>query len=130
MRKDTASTIKLYTTDLDVTADTQVSLTAKASGKSTAKLVVTLKDGRTKTIAGDRTLSKHWTTVSYDVSQLTKTIKGLSLKISAAETDASYSVQLGRLAITGKQQAAPKRSTRSPLIIGPSTKKASTPAST
>lgn len=110
MRKDTASTIKLYTTDLDVTADTQVSLTAKASGKSTAKLVVTLKDGRTKTIAGDRTLSKHWTTVSYDVSQLTKkTIKGLSLKISAAETDASYSVQLGRLAITGKQQAAPKK---------------------
>ncbi|WP_436629770.1 hypothetical protein, partial [Latilactobacillus sakei] len=35
--------------------------------------------------------------------------KGLSLKISAAETDASYSVQLGRLAITGKQQAAPKK---------------------
>ncbi|MFB9770571.1 endo-beta-N-acetylglucosaminidase [Lactiplantibacillus modestisalitolerans] len=109
VQKDTASTVKLYTTKLKFKATTQVQLTAKANAKSQFDLVLHLNDGQKQTVKGKRAVTKKWTTVKYDVSQLAgKTVTGVDLKITPSAKTASYEASLGRLAMTGKQQAAPK----------------------
>ncbi|MCT3305182.1 endo-beta-N-acetylglucosaminidase [Lactiplantibacillus pentosus] len=108
MRKNKTSTIKLYTTDIPFTTNTQVKVAAKATDKTQLDLVVTLKDGRKKTIKGDQALSSKWQTIDYDVSGLAKkTVKSISLSLTTSKSDTSYRAQLGRLAITGKPQASP-----------------------
>ena len=84
--KDQSSTVTLYSAQLPMTGDLSFTVKAKAAVETALDLVVTLSDGSTETITGDKKVGSDWTSVSFDVSGLDgKTVTTIGFKLAAAE---------------------------------------------
>lgn len=100
--KDQPTLVKLYSSQLAMTEGLSFTATAKATLETTLNLVVTLSDGTTETIPGDRKVGAEWTTVAYDVSGLAgKTVTAISFELTTAEDGFGAKFLLGQIAITG-----------------------------
>lgn len=102
------STITLYSTALPLSADLHFTATAKAAAESTMDLVVTLDDGSTQVITGDKPVGTEWTTVSYDLSPLDgKTMTRFGFDVATSEDVYGMKFYLGQVSITdGAERAA------------------------
>ena len=100
--KDQPALVKLYSSQLAMTEGLSFTATAKATQEMTLNLVVTLSDGATETIPGDRKVGTEWTTVTYDVSGLAgKTVTAISFELTASEDGFGAKFLLGQIAVTG-----------------------------
>ena len=72
MTKGSTSHMALYQTAFPVTKKTKLTTTVKATVPTALDLVVTLADGSTQTIKGDKEVATDWTTITYSL----KDIKG------------------------------------------------------
>lgn len=107
MNEKTASTVKLYATDFELAKDTVFTTTAKAAEETTLELILTLADGKQETIKGDQKVASDWRTVTYDVSKFAgQQIKGIAYSITSDKTSDVYELNLGQIAITGKETKA------------------------
>lgn len=99
LKKDTASEIKLYATDLSVDSDIIYTTTARAKGAEVAlNAVLELEDGSTVTLEGDKKVADEWTTVTYDTSSLKgKTIKSISYQMTAGEDVSGLQFRFGNI---------------------------------
>lgn len=104
MNENTASKIKLYGTDLQLTKDTVFTTTAKASEKTDLKLILTMVDGTEETIKGDKKVGADWTKVTFDVDKLTdQKVKSIAYSLASEKTSDVYEFNFGQLAITTKE---------------------------
>ncbi|MDO5410541.1 MAG: discoidin domain-containing protein [Lachnospiraceae bacterium] len=104
--KDKTTTVKLYSSDLAVTKDLAFTAKAKANSDANLSLIAELDDGSVETIKGDKKVGAEWTDVSFDISKLDgKTIRTISVGISAAADAAGFEFNLGQLAVTDKADA-------------------------
>lgn len=104
MEQKAASIVKLYSLATKLTKNTLVTTTAKATNPTQLDLVLTFDDGSQETITADKQVAKDWSTVSYDMGKFVgKTVTSLSYKISSEETNESYELRLGQLAMTDKK---------------------------
>ena len=105
--KDQSSTVTLYSAQLPMTGDLSFTVKAKAAVETALDLVVTLSDGSTETITGDKKVGSDWTSVSFDVSGLDgKTVTTIGFKLAAAEDVMALKFILGQIAITKPGEAA------------------------
>lgn len=101
MAKDQPTTLKLYSSDLDVTDGLSFTAKAKCSVELTLDLVVTLSDGTTEILAGDKKVGEEWTNITFDISGLVgKTISGFDIRVTSAEDVYGVKFLLGQIAIT------------------------------
>lgn len=92
--------IKLFASDLAMEKSMKVSMALKASDKTTVNLVLTMDDGSTKVVKGDKAVSTDWTVVGFDVSKLAgKSVRNISISIAAKEKASGYEFFLGNLSI-------------------------------
>ena len=105
--KDQSSTITLYSAQLPMTGDLSFTVKAKAAVETSLDLVVTLSDGSTETISGDKKVGNEWTSVSYDVSGLDgKTVTAIGFKLTASEDVMALKFLLGQIAVTKQGETA------------------------
>jgi endo-beta-N-acetylglucosaminidase D/plastocyanin len=104
MTKDSTSKMELYRTKFTATKETKVTTTAKSTIPTTLNLIVTLADGSTKTIAGDKEVTEDWTTVNYSLKDIEEEVTAIAYELTAKETSDVYELNLGQLAI-GDQKA-------------------------
>lgn len=85
LKQQKASTIKMYSAELPVTDQIDFTTTAKAEGGDVnLAAVLTLEDGSEVVLEGDKAVSKDWTTVTYDASELKgKTVKTISYRLTS-----------------------------------------------
>ncbi len=104
--KDQPSTITLYSAQLPMTKDLSFTVKAKAAVETSLDLVVSLSDGGTETISGDKKVGAEWTSVSYDVSGLDgKTVTSIGFRLAASEDVMALKFLLGQIAVTAPGDA-------------------------
>lgn len=104
--KDQPSTITLYSAQLPMTKDLSFTVKAKAAVETSLDLVVSLSDGGTETISGDKKVGAEWTSVSYDVSSLDgKTVTSIGFRLAASEDVMALKFLLGQIAVTAPGDA-------------------------
>ncbi|MGL5244488.1 MAG: endo-beta-N-acetylglucosaminidase, partial [Sarcina sp.] len=97
-----ASTIKLFSADLNVEKGSKFTTTAKANKEVSLDLVLEFHDGSTEELKGKNVVGNEWTTIEYDVSKLAnKPIKSISYKISNKDGVSGLALNLGNISITG-----------------------------
>lgn len=100
MDADKKTEIKLFSSDLAIEKNMQVSMALKASSETTANLVLTMEDGSIETVKGNKAVSSGWTVVAFDVSKLEgKIVRNISISISTKEKASSYEFFLGSFSI-------------------------------
>lgn len=100
MDADKKTEIKLFSADLAIEKNMQVSMALKASSETTANLVLTMEDGSIETVKGNKAVSTGWTIVTFDVSKLEgKIVRNISISISSKEKSSSYEFFLGNFSI-------------------------------
>lgn len=100
MDADKKTEIKLFSADLAIDKNMQVSMALKASSETTANLVLTMEDGSIETVKGNKAVSTGWTIVTFDVSKLEgKIVRNISISISSKEKSSSYEFFLGNFSI-------------------------------
>lgn len=104
MTKDSTSKMTMYRTEFAVTEKTKLSTTAKATVPTALDLVVTLADGSTQTITGDKEVTADWTTVNYPLEDIKGEITEIAYDLTAKETSDIYELNFGQIAI-GDQKA-------------------------
>lgn len=101
MLQDAPVTMTLYSCALPMTSGVSFTATAQASVETAMNLVVTLDDGSTQVINGDKAVGTDWTTVSFDVSALDgKTVVSFGFELTASEELMGMNFLLGQIAIT------------------------------
>lgn len=102
-----ASLIHLYAADLSIEPNTLFTTSVKGSVGAAFDLVLTLADGTTETVKGDKVVGNDWTSIAYDVSALTgKTVKRISYKVVAEKESKSVDLYLGNVTITTDAKVA------------------------
>lgn len=92
--------VKLFASDLAIEKTMKVSMALKASSETTANLVLTMEDGSTEIVKGDKAVSNKWTVVGFDISKLAgKTVRNISVSIASKEKASGYEFFLGNLSI-------------------------------
>lgn len=105
MGKEDSSVIHLYSADLPVEKSTTFTTTAKATTETSLNAVLTLDDGSTETLKGDKKVGTDWTTVTYDLSKLEgKNIRRISYEMTAKEEDSHYQFFFGNISMTGEEE--------------------------
>jgi endo-beta-N-acetylglucosaminidase D/PKD repeat protein len=100
-----SSTIKLFSTELNLEKGSKFTTTAYSESEVSLDLVLDFKDGSTEEIKGDSNINGEWTTVEYDVSKFEgKVIKNISYKLSSEETVDNLKFNLGNIQITGSEK--------------------------
>lgn len=105
MGKDQSSVIHLYSADLPVEKSTTFTTTAKASGETALNAVLTLDDGSTETLKGDKKVGTDWTTVTYDLSKLEgKNIRRISYELISSEDNSKFQFFFGNISMTAEEE--------------------------
>ena len=94
----------LYQTAFPVTKKTKLTTTVKATVPTALDLVVTLADGSTQTIKGDKEVATDWTTITYSLKDIKGEVTAIGYDITTKETSDVYELNLGQLTI-GDQKA-------------------------
>ena len=98
-----ASTIKLFSSELKITADTVFETSTSGPEGVNLDLILEFEDGKTEAIKADNTLTEAWQKLTYDVSPFTdKVIQSISYKISSEEAHTSSVVNIGSIDIFDK----------------------------
>lgn len=105
LKKDTASSIELYSADLPIEENTQFTVRAKAGIPTQLDAVLTLEDGSIETLSGDKAVGSDWTKISYDISSLAqKQIRRIAFSLTAKEEASSYELYLGNITIANPEE--------------------------
>lgn len=104
MTKGSTSHMALYQTAFPVTKKTKLTTTVKATVPTALDLVVTLADGSTQTIKGDKEVATDWTTITYSLKDIKGEVTAIGYDITTKETSDVYELNLGQLTI-GDQKA-------------------------
>lgn len=105
MAKGRNSTIKLYSTDFELTKGTAFTTVAKATADTELSAVVTLEDGSEQVLKGDKKAGKDWTRVAFDTSSLEgETVRSISYQLAADEDASGYEFYFGNITIGTKEE--------------------------
>lgn len=109
LNKNASSTIKLFSSELPITKNTKFETAASGLDGTSLDLVLQFEDGKTEIIKADKTLTKDWQTLSYDVSKFDgKIIQSIGYKISSKEDAKNTAINLGSLEIFDSKASVKK----------------------
>lgn len=104
MEKGKSSTLKLYSSDLLVDKDFIFTTALKATSETDVSAILTLEDGSTAEIKGNKAIGTEWTTINFDLGKLKgKTVRSISLKFSSKEAVDNLEIYLGNITITKEE---------------------------
>lgn len=102
-----ASTIKLYSADLQLEEGVSYTTAAKSDAPIALDLVLEFHDGSSETFSGDKPVTDEWTVVEYDISAAAgKAVKTISYKVTSEEGADPVEFNLGNISITKKDAFA------------------------
>lgn len=99
-----SSKIKLYQTKVKIEKNMTFTTTAKATDRTSLKLVLGFEDGTKQTLNGDKKITDDWTTVSYHLNKVVgKVVTSISYEVSSAKNEENYAIHFGQIAVTPKE---------------------------
>lgn len=102
------SKIKLYQTKVKVEKNMSFTTTAKASDRTTLKLVLGFADGTFETFNGNKKIGNDWTTVSYPLNKATgKEVTSIAYEVASVKASENYELFLGQISATPKKVLSP-----------------------
>ena len=100
-----ATTIKLFSADLELDKSSKFITSAKSSSEVDLDLILEFHDGTVEELKADSKIDDKWTNIEYDISKLSgKAIKTISYKVSSDEDVANLAFNLGGIKITGPEE--------------------------
>lgn len=103
------STIKLFSSELKLTKDTEFKTTARGNDGTSLDLVLEFEDGSKEVITADNKLTDAWQTLTYDISKFAdKTMQSISYKISSEEAISGAAINIGSINITDSKAEVKK----------------------
>ena len=104
MAEKVSSKIKLYQTKVKIEKNMTFTTTAKATDRTSLKLVLGFEDGTKQTLNGDKKITDDWTTVSYHLNKVVgKVVTSISYEVSSAKNEENYAIHFGQIAVTPKE---------------------------
>lgn len=101
MKKDQSTTMKMYSTELELTDDTSFTTTAKASNETKLNLILDYVDGETEVFEADKNVDDNWITVEFDIGEAVgKVVKTISYEIVSSEDSERFDLNFGQIAVT------------------------------
>ncbi|MGL4453407.1 MAG: endo-beta-N-acetylglucosaminidase [Sarcina sp.] len=95
-----ATTLKLFSSELKLTKNTEFKTSARGNDGTSLDLVLEFEDGSKEVITADKTLTDSWQTLTYDVSKFAdKTMQSISYKISSKEAVSGATLNIGSINI-------------------------------
>ena len=100
VKKDGSTTVKLYSADVALDKNTELSVVAKAKVETAVDMVLTFDDGSTETVSAKKKAGTDWTTLTYDIAKYAgKSLRGIDLKYTAGEDKSGYELLLGNITL-------------------------------
>ncbi|OQO68526.1 mannosyl-glycoprotein endo-beta-N-acetylglucosamidase [Enterococcus villorum] len=104
MAEKVSSKIKLYQTKVKIEKNMTFTTTAKATDRTSLKLVLGFEDGTKQKFNGNKKITDDWTTVSYHLNKVVgKIVTSISYEVSSVKNNGNYAIHFGQIAATPKE---------------------------